>query len=269
MRKSNIFHLTGLPEEMDEDEIAEVVVASESLAESEVVGGRRQVSVNIPPQSDPARKISLEDLVVLKGRFPHLADFSDSFLMSRTTDELLRIESTSMKLRDAERSRDVEDRLHANKTALATKTAEVMAGVDNRWNILHAARFLGGAACSAQELWSQARAVIGINGHPPLSNYDMTAVGLGGFVTAKGWLEIGNPASTKISLKLFNINNCTARASASRAAAASDELLEVADLGEFKLALRALRTAGQFVMPWNYIFPGLGGIPPADRFLQG
>jgi hypothetical protein len=113
---------------MDEDEIAEVVVASESLAESEVVGGRRQVSVNIPPQSDPARKISLEDLAVLKGRFPHLADFSDSFLMSRTTDELLRIESTSMKLRDAERSRDVEDRLHANKTALATKTAEVMAG---------------------------------------------------------------------------------------------------------------------------------------------
>jgi hypothetical protein len=167
MRKSNILHLTGLPEEMDEDEIAEVVVASESLAESEVVGGRRQVSVNIPPQSDPARKISLEDLAVLKGRFPHLADFSDSFLMSRTTDELLRIESTSMKLRDAERSRDVEDRLHANKTALATKTAEVMAGVDNRWNILHAARFLGGTACSAQELWSQARAVIGINGHPP------------------------------------------------------------------------------------------------------
>jgi hypothetical protein len=148
---------------MDEDEIAEVVVASESLADSEVVGGRRQVSVNIPPQSDPARKISLEDLAVLKGRFPHLADFSDSFLMSRTTDELLRIESTSMKLRDAERSRDVEDRLHANKSALATK----MAGVDNRWNILHAARFLGGAACSAQELWSQARAVIGINGHPP------------------------------------------------------------------------------------------------------
>jgi hypothetical protein len=259
MQESNIFHLTGLPEEMDEDEIAEVVVASESLADSEVVGGRRQVSVNIPPQSDPARKISLEDLAVLKGRFPHLADFSDSFLMSRTTDELLRIESTSMKLRDAERSRDVEDRLHANKSALATKTAEVMAGVDNRWNILHAARFLGGAACSAQELWSQARAVIGINGHPPLSNYDMTAVGLGGFVTAKGWLELGNPASTKISLKLFNINNCTARASASRAAAASDELLEVADLGEFKLALRALRTAGQFVMPWNYSFLALEG----------
>jgi hypothetical protein len=209
---------------MEEDDNEEVVNSSETIADTEMVGGRQQVSIPIPVQTDPAdgRKISAADFAVLKGHFPHLADFSDSFLMSRTTDELLRIESTSMKLRVAERSRDVEDTLHANKTALATKTAEVMAGVDNRWNILHEARFLGSAACSAKELWSKARAVIGINGHPPLSNYDMTAVGLGGFGTAKGWLEIGNPASTKISLMLFNINNCTARVSASRAAAAND-----------------------------------------------
>ncbi len=56
----------------------------------------------------------------------------------------------------------------------------------------------------------------------------MTAIGLGGFVTARGWLEIGNPASTKISLKLFNINNREGRAFASRVSADSDELIEVA-----------------------------------------
>jgi hypothetical protein len=49
--------------------------------------------------------------------------------------------------------------------------------------------------------------VIGLTGHPPLSNYDLTAVGNGRFVTRKGWIELGNPASVKISLKLFNINN--------------------------------------------------------------
>jgi hypothetical protein len=101
-------------------------------------------------------------------------------------------------------------------------------------------------------LWSTARAVNGINGHPPLSNYDLTAVGLGGFITSRGWLELGNPASTKISLRLFNINNCATRVSASRATAAAEELLEVADLGEFKLALRALRTAAHFLAPWNF-----------------
>jgi hypothetical protein len=74
----------------------------------------------------------------------------------------------------------------------------VMEGMDNKWLILHPARFLSGAACSAQELWSQARTVIGINGgHPPWSNYDMTPIGLGGLVTARGWLESGNPASTR------------------------------------------------------------------------
>jgi hypothetical protein len=84
----------------------------------------------------------------------------------------------------------------------------VMEVVDNKWLILHPARFLSGAACSAQELWSQARTVIGISGHPPWSNYDMTAIGLGGFVTARGWLESGNPASMKISLKLCQQGVC-------------------------------------------------------------
>jgi hypothetical protein len=248
---------------MEEDDLDVIVSESEALGDAEQHGGR-QPAANpfFEPQADPgsaSRKISDEDLQVLKGRFPHLADFSDAFLMSRTTDELLRIESTSMKLKDAERGRDVEDRLHANKSALGSKITKVPEGDDNRWNLLHQARFLGGAVCSAQVLWSTARAVIGINGHPPLSNYDMTAVGLGGFITAKGWMEIGNPGSTKISLKLFNINNCAARASASRAAATSDELLDVADIGEFKLALRALRTAGQFVAPWNFSYLALEG----------
>ncbi len=56
----------------------------------------------------------------------------------------------------------------------------------------------------------------------------MTAIGLGGFVTGRGWLESGNPASIKISLKLFNIKSCTDRAFASRASAATNELSEVA-----------------------------------------
>ncbi len=99
-----------------------------------------------------------------------------------------------------------------------------------------------------------------LTGHPPLSNYDLTAVGLGGFVTNKGWIELGNPASVKISLKLFNINNCSARASSVRASSSDpSEFAEVRDLGEFKHALRALRTAAQFVCPWNMSFLALEG----------
>jgi hypothetical protein len=142
------YPLSGLPEEMEEDELEAVVSESETVAASEQAHGRKTVENPFFAQpNDPASaagKISADNLAVLKGRFPHLADFSDSFLMSRTTDELLRIESTSMKLKDAERGRDVEDRLHANKSALASKVVKVPEGEDNRWNILHQAKFLGG-----------------------------------------------------------------------------------------------------------------------------
>jgi hypothetical protein len=238
----------------------DTVVAALNLARAETQPSRRGQHQGDPGASSTLPRIAPADLIILKERFPHLADFSDEFLQERTTDELLRIESTSMKLKDAERCRDVEDRLHANKSALATKLTTVAEGTDNRWSILHPARFLGGAACSAQQLWPTARAVIGLTGHPPLSNYDLTSVGLGGFVTSKGWLELGNPSSVKISLKLFNINNCRARASNSRAASMTpDDFAEVRDLGEFKLALRALRTAAQFVCPWNMSFLALEG----------
>ena len=248
--------------DLEDGEIEDLANQASNLASFEQSSFRRLRGGGNSGFNDYSRTapIRANDLAVLKTRFPYLTDFSDEFLMSRSTDELLRIESTSMKLRDAEKGRDVEDRLHANKAALASRVTAVEAGSDNRWTELHAARFLGGAACSTQKLWLQARIHIGLTGHPPLSNYDMTSCGLGGFITNRGWLELGNPASTRISLKYFNINNCGSKAGAARLLAAnSDDLAEIQDLGEFKLALRSLRTAAQFVCPWNFSFLALEG----------
>ncbi len=90
-----------------------------------------------------------------------------------------------------------------------------------------------------------------VNGHSPVANYDLASVGMGGFVTSKGWVELANPGSTKMSLKLFNINNVGARSQGSNA---EKDLEDIGELGEFKLALRILRTAASFVCPWNYSF---------------
>jgi hypothetical protein len=84
----------------------------------------------------------------------------------------------------------------------------------------------------------------------------MGSVGLAGYVSTRGWVELHNPASTKLSVKQFNINNCGSRASAKKTAEGDEDILE---LGEFKLALRALRTAMSFVMPWNYSVLALEG----------
>jgi hypothetical protein len=65
----------------------------------------------------------------MRDKFPILNDFSESFLQSRTLDELLRIESTSLRIRDAERA--TEEHLTQNKSNLPTKFYEVRAGRDN------------------------------------------------------------------------------------------------------------------------------------------
>jgi len=86
-----------------------------------------------------------------------LQEFSEEFLQFRNVDELLRIDLTSLPIRDAERVRDTANRLAANKAALPSKLISVPAGQDNRWDVLHVGRFLPGAACSAQKQWRAAR----------------------------------------------------------------------------------------------------------------
>jgi hypothetical protein len=96
----------------------------------------------------------------------------------------------------------------------------------------------------------------------------MQAVGLAGSVTARGWCEIPNPSSPKLSVQMFNINNCTARASSSRAKQDDDELVDFAEVGGFVVALRAMRSAMAYVMPWNMSIATLEGFLINTRFCR-
>jgi len=108
---------------------------------------------SLPASCDPAipnsSRISSEDLKVMREKFPQLNDFSEQFLQSRTLEELLRIESTSLRIRDSEKARETEEGLAQNKSGLASKFYDVPAGKDNRWSELHPARFLPGMAWSS------------------------------------------------------------------------------------------------------------------------
>jgi hypothetical protein len=132
----------------------------------------------------------------------------------------------------------------------------VAEGQDNRLNILHSGRFLGGAACSAAKMWLAAKEAMGTAVPAPVGCYDMGSIGLAGYVSSKGWVELSNPASTKISIKMFNINNCSARSGPKKQGEREDDSLE---LGELKLAVRVLRSAMSFVMPWNHSVAALEG----------
>jgi hypothetical protein len=140
------------------------------------------------------------------------------------------------------------DRLAANKSALHSKFYDVPAGRDNRWTDLHPARFLPGAAATATNQFIRAREVTGLTSPPALGCYDMTSVGMGGFVTSKGWMELGTYGSTKMKIEYFNINNA-ARSTGKKSDEEDTVLMK--DIAEFSLALRTLRSAAQFATPWN------------------
>jgi hypothetical protein len=198
------------------------------------------------------------DIACLKRKYPFLADFSDAFIRSTGPGDLMKMESTSIKIWEKERSRDCEERLANNKMAMASTVKQIPAGEDNRWTILHQGRFLAGAACSAAKLWITAREAIGLSGLPAVACYDMAAVGLGGVITPRGWIELHNPASSKISLRMFSINNCGARINSGKSNSVLDvTMADIAELGEFKLALRAMRAAASFVRPWDFSFLAL------------
>jgi len=205
---------------------------------------------------DPVQSgISPKDLAVLKEKCPNLSEFSDEFLQGRTLDELLRIESTSLRIKDAERARETEDRLSSNKAAMLDRFFEVEPGKDNRSTELHPARFLPGMACSAVSQFIAARKVLGLSSPPALGCYDMTSIGMGGHIVSKGWLELGTMGSCKLKVTYFNINNAS-RSSINKSQDGEDKE-EMRDVSEFIRAIRTLRAAAQLVVPWNLSFLAL------------
>jgi hypothetical protein len=101
-------------------------------------------------------------------------------------------------------------------------------------------------------MWLAAREQLGNSGHQPLSSYDMGCLGLSGCVTSKGWSTIANPGSSHLRLKYFSMTSCSSKVLSFKGAQCRDEISTlIEEIGEFKLALRAMRAAMSFVHPWN------------------
>jgi hypothetical protein len=238
---------------MDEEEIEVEEIRAEEMREEEA---SRSKPSSCP---DPGRQnsgMSDSDVACLKSKHAFLKDFSDYFIRNTPVGDLMKIQSTSIRVKEFEKNKDVDDKLATNKAELATTFSEVPAGKDNRWSSLHEGRFLPGAGCSVARLWLSARDKLGTSGMAAIGSYDLAAVGLAGYVSARGWTELHTISSQKISVRMFN-NHCCGN-KLKKGSGAEDEEYSL-DLEEFKLALRVLRTAVQFVMPWNFSVMAIEG----------
>jgi len=187
----------------------------------------------------------------LKRRHAFLKEYDDEVLATTPLSVLVKLESTSLKLKNVEKQKDAEDKLTSNRDSLGEDKIMVGAGLDDRWDNLHEGRFLPGAACSMAKLWNKGRLAYKKADHKPVSVYDMAAVGLAGHVTPRGWVALSDPGDSSISINLFSITNCGKKAAGKSSNFQDEELKEVAELGELKVAIRVLREALSMVHSWN------------------
>jgi hypothetical protein len=216
-------------------------IAEEALQDET---NRSRAGFSSGPTPDPgADQPPNPDLGSIKKKFSFLAEYSDEFISKNGLDTIIKLESTALRLKEAEKGRATEEKLAMNRDELAATTIRVMAGVDNRWDQIHPARFLPGAACSAAQLWLLARDSMGNSPQTPVSSYDMAAIGLRGCVSSKGWVNIANPGGSGIRLAQFSMTGSTSSKSNSSTSNSKDEDEQIEGIAEFKLALRALRAA--------------------------
>jgi hypothetical protein len=224
-------------------------IAEEALLDET---NRSRAGFSSGPTPDPgADQPSNPDLGSIKRKFSFLAEYTDEFITKNGLDTIIKLESTALRLKEAEKGRATEEKLAMNRDELAATTIRVMAGVDNRWDQIHPARFLPGAACSAAQLWMLARENMGNSPQTPVSSYDMAAIGLRGCVSSKGWVNIANPGGSGIRLAQFSMTGSTSSKANNSNNTSKEDEDQIEGLAELKLALRALRAATSFALPWN------------------
>lgn len=191
---------------------------------------------------------------------PAIQHLSEDMLKRLPLSALFQLNSALSKESKNANKMQVSARLSANAQQAANSPVCVPSNLDDRRDNLHPVRFFGGASCSNQMLWLKARAVISQKGVLAFGNYDLDSLGCGGCVTPKAWMEIHNPGSSELKLKMFHLPNVGGSSAGSKRVSVEDgnssfllgdEMKDICDLEGFRSALNALREAMTSALPWN------------------
>jgi len=229
-------------------------------------------------QVDPVNmgfgQVTIEESNWIQNKFKSLQGLPASFL-KYPLPTLLHLNDAIVRDENAMRRMEVDMRMTMNAESLIANPRAVAAGWDDRLTRIHNLWFMGGPACSAQALWEQGRLVLGNEGVAALSSFDMDSIGLGGSVTAKGWLELANPASKNLQLKLFNMDNISSNVGTKTFSLVDGEdttismgesLKEITDMKEFETCLDTVRAAMGWIHPWNKSIEAIWGFMRSTNY---
>lgn len=138
-------------------------------------------------------------------QFPNLAPMKDTHMYLRICDlamqDLKKEECTKSKS-----SNNLENKLKLNNQE-SNKEVFWQGEYDNRSTLLHNLRFDKFPTISSEKLFVAAAKRINTENVVPISNYDLSSLGLLNVATNKGFEEIHNPASKNLSIKMFLKSN--------------------------------------------------------------
>ena len=167
------------------------------------------------PKDQPLPPFSKQDKVVwsegdpeeMRRLLPNLALLSDEMLRSMPIMDAVSLNREAVQTGSS--SQGTSSKLKANEVA-RDRGINLPSGRDNGSTELHCARFRPLPAGSDTMWVKQARDVVGETGWPACADYDLSGLGLDGLLSSKAYLEIANPASDAITLKLFSSKNSAA-----------------------------------------------------------
>ena len=186
---------------------------------------------------------------LMRQDFPNLKHHPDDTFRTYSLTELIRLDSKMSK--DSKSAKKLTEKLQKNHEKCKSKPVQVKSGEDNRADILHEARFLGGHTCKNAEIWIQARKKIGITGLDPIAHYDIDSVGMNDRINSTIWAALHNPGSRELSIRMLSFEALKAAMGNDDKDATSPKK-DFETTNELKIALATLRLATHFIHPWNF-----------------
>lgn len=187
-----------------------------------------------------------EQIENLKKNFRNLENLDKSILGCLTFKEM-----AAMGGKRDKGNRILTEKLAENFERVRTFPVRVEAGEDHCTGVAHKARFLRGYVGNSQNLWVQARTVMGLTGLDSISNYETVSVGLNGYVGSRVWHEVHSPSSKALSIRMLTHS---AMKSAWNAKEKEGDEKGFDSVQEIRMAVVVLDTCIRKVMPWNFAF---------------
>ena len=271
---THIIFLTGGPSKTNKELLSKSTAAAKRLADNMKARHPGNFSskgreAQVVSMEDQESEEEMEEELQLWKLLPQLRELPESLVRKLPMEAMFHLNAALSKEKKSTEKLGVNTKLAHNAKQLSKNPVLVGQARDNRREILHPARFLGGACSSLTDQWMEARRIIGEAGVKALGNYDLDAVGCGGCVTPKGWLELHNPASQELKLKFFHMPNVAGSNSSKKTEgeAATDGLREINDLDSFRIALNTAREAMSSALPWNRSIGALVGLMLNTNYL--